>query len=258
MEQPELQNQEPQQSPDSEISQVEPPSSQPSGAVAQPRSALAVKNGSAIPSSVEEQFRLAKMYISSRVIPDRFKTPESVVAAMHYAAEHFPDSPLTALRQIAVINGTPCFFGDLPLAMVQRSRSFAGKKEFFIDKEGNEICLGNKNLAAPVWAAVCITKRNTYGGCDEHTTVFSFDDAMIAGLMGKGVWKFYPKRMLMMRSRSQNLKDNFADCLNGIGIAEYDTDSPPKRVLIASRKTASDKFNEDYLSDVNETKDVVQ
>ena len=214
---------------------------------------MTISNGIVTPDTVEQQFRLAKMYIASRVLPERFKTPEQVVAAMHYAAEHFPTTTITALRQIAVINGTPCMFGDLPLALVQRSPVFVSKRDFLIDKDGNEISYTNKNLTAEVWGAVCITKRKTpTGEVDEHTTVFTYTDADLAGLSGKGVWKAYPKRMLQMRARSQNLKDNFADCLNGAGIAEYDANGMAELPdsLRGRRRTAADKMNEDYLEEV--------
>jgi hypothetical protein len=53
------------------------------------------------------------------------------------------------------------------------------------------------------------------------------DDAKFAKLLGKGVWQVYPKRMLQMRARSQNLKDNFPDVLMGSAIAEYDLNIDP-------------------------------
>lgn len=186
--------------------------------------ALSLKNGMVAPESVEQQYRLADLYLKSKVLPERFKTREQIVAALHFVSEHFPDSPLTALRQVAVINGVPSFYGDLPLAIVLKTGKLTYKKEFWIDKDGKEINLENGNLQSEVWGAVCVTKRYDM---ENHTTHFTVDDAKRAGLWERGVWKNYPKRMLKMRARSENLKDNFADCLNGVGISEFDFNEDP-------------------------------
>ena len=58
-------------------------------------------------------------------------------------------------------------------------------------------------------------------------TTFSEQDAKVAGLWGKsGPWKQYPKRMLQMRARGFNLRDNFADILGGLITAEEARDMP--------------------------------
>lgn len=209
------------------------------------RTPLALKNGVAAPENLDQQYRLAKMYIASRMVPERFKTPEQLMTALHLVSEHFKESPLTALRQVAVINGVPSFYGDLPLAIVQRSGKMEYKKEFLIDKEGKRI--NQENLIGDVFGAVCITKRKEEP--EDYTTVFTIDDAKRAGLWDKNVWKNYPKRMLQMRARSQNLKDNFADCLNGIGISEYDANTIDGELLEISENKL-DKLNSMESGDV--------
>lgn len=190
------------------------------GAVAvRPEPIALDESGKMLPKTFEDSYRMARLYLASKMLPARFNTPESIVVAMQYAIE-LGINPLTGLRQIAVVQGTPCTFGDLPLAMVQRSGKMESIREYLIDKDQNEICSKNKNLNAEAVAAVCVVKRK--GDSEPLERFFSLDDAKTAGLGGSPTWKSYPKLMLKYRARSQALKDKFPDCLNGIAIAEYD------------------------------------
>lgn len=184
------------------------------------RTEIALDQGGVFqPRTVEDLFRLAKLQLASKMLPARFNTPEMIVVANQYACE-LGLQPLTALRQIAVVQGTPCTFGDLPLAMVQKSGKLESIREYLIDKDQNEICHKNRNLNAEAVAAVCVVKRK--GDAEILERFFSLDDAKQAGLGGSPTWKSYPKLMMKYRARSQALKDKFPDCLNGIAIAEYD------------------------------------
>jgi hypothetical protein len=170
------------------------------------------------PRTAEDAFRLAKLQLNSKMLPARFNTPEMVMVATQYALElRLP--PLVSLRQIAVVQGTPCTFGDLPLALVRRGGKLEWMKEILIDKDQTEICYANKNLNAEAVAAICTVKRKD--DAEPLERFFSLDDAKVAGLNGP-TWKSYPKVMLKYRARSQALKDKFPDDLNGIAIAEYD------------------------------------
>lgn len=180
------------------------------------------------PRNIEEAFRLAKAYVMSGILPERYKTAESVLTAMQFALE-LGLKPLTAMRQIAVVKGTPCLFGDLPLSLCYSSGKLESIKEKWLDKNGLEIALANKNLNAPVFAAICTVKRK--GDSEPLEAFFTMDDAVVAGLSNSPTWKAYPKRMLRYRARSQALKDKFPDCLNGIAIAEYDQNTVEEQIL---------------------------
>ena len=180
------------------------------------------------PRNIEEAFRLAKAYVMSGILPERYKTAESVLTAMQFALE-LGLKPLTAMRQIAVVKGTPCLFGDLPLSLCYSSGKMEGIKESLLDKNGLEISLANKNLTAEVYAALCIVKRK--GDPEPLEAFFTMDDAVRAGLTNSPTWKSYPKRMLRYRARSQALKDKFPDALNGISIAEYDHNTTSEEIL---------------------------
>lgn len=201
------------------------------------------------PQNIEEAFRVAKAFAMSGILPVRFKTTESVFAAMQFALE-LGLPPLTGMRQIAVVNGTPAIFGDLPLSVCYASGKLEWIKEYLIDKNKVKICSDNKNLGTEPWGSVTIVKRK--GDPEVCERFFSMDDAKKAGII-KNVWITYPGRMLTYRSRSMALKDKFPDALNGISIAEYDHNvvaeeielSPAKKTrLVASE--SSNSLNEIY------------
>jgi hypothetical protein len=196
--------------------QIVPPSSPP-------KPMIEISDGLLVPKNIDEAYRVASSYCRSGFLPERFTTPEMVMTAIQFALE-LGLRPLTALRQMAVIKGTPCFYGDLPLSLCMASGKVEWINEYYFDKDSVEICMMNKNTNAEVYGSVTIVKRRG----DEQITesFFTLDDAKRAGL-NSPVWKAYPKRMLRYRARSQALKDKFPDALNGISIAEYDHNELP-------------------------------
>lgn len=180
-------------------------------------------DGALIGTSFEEQWRLAKVFHASRLIPKAFSTPEQVFTALQYAIQ-LGLQPLVALRQIYVVNNIPHIWGDLPLALVMKTGQCERLREIVFDKDGKEISRVNSNLKAEVYGAECILKRS---GFEEVTSVFTMEDAKRANLTGKDLYKLYPGRMLKYRARSQAIKDLFPDCLAGIGVSEYDLHEAP-------------------------------
>lgn len=195
------------------------------------------EGGMLIAKTMDDEFRLAKMYIASGMLPARFTNEAMVVTAMQFARElRLP--PLTSLRQIAVVHGTPCLFGDLPLGLVQRDGILEWIKEVYLDQDGKVIGLENKNALATPFAAVCIVKRK--GDKEPLERIFSLAEAKTAGIDSNPTWKKYPKIMLKYRARSQALKDKCPDSLNGVPIAEYDYHMIPDEESPALGDAASD------------------
>jgi hypothetical protein len=183
-----------------------------------------VQDGDMVAENPEGILKIAQMHLRSGMLPKQYNSIEKVVTACALAKQlNLP--PLVALRQIAVINGSPSLYGDLPLSLVTRSKDFEYIREYFIDEDCNEICIKNKNIRAEVFGAVCVTKRK--GTPHEHETWFTKDDQTRANLRGP-VWNSYPRLMMKYRARSANLKDNFPECLNGAAIAEYDNSALPE------------------------------
>ena len=188
------------------------------------------------------EFREATMMIQSGLLPSRFKTPQQVMTAYRFAKETGLQ-PLTAMRQMAVINGTPSFYGDLPLSIVLNSGKLESIDEYLITQEYTRISLENKNLHEEPWACVCRVKRK--GDPEVCERFFSVKDAHNAGLGKSIVWKSYLARMLTYRARSQALKDKFSDCLNGVAIAEYDfnvTENEDKSEVVSEVSDINERF----------------
>jgi len=174
-------------------------------------------------SNLEQEWKLAEMMVKSGMLPKQYDTPAKVITAKQFAIE-LGVPPLTALRQIAVINGRPQLYGDLPLGLVRRSGLLDSMKEYFLDDKGQEVCQENKNLTAEVEGAVCVIKRKNEAGREFFWT--SKDD-QLAGISGYETHKKYKRTMYMYRARSMALKSVFSDVLNGVAICEYDSNTLP-------------------------------
>jgi hypothetical protein len=187
---------------------------------------LAREDGRLVGASFEEQYRLARIYCASGLLPSHFNTPEKIFTALQFAYE-LGIKPVTGLRQICIINGTPSLWGDLPLSLCYAGGKVAYFEEWLIDAKGERICPEAKNLDADPTGAVCKARRKDTGISRE--AFFTKKDAERAKLWGKsGPWSLYTSRMLQMKARSRCLKDLFPDVLNGISIAEYDYDVIPE------------------------------
>ena len=183
------------------------------------------ESGELIGSSLYEQVRIANYYVKSRLLPDGLDTPEKALIALQFV-NSLGLKPSVAIRQVAVINGKPSIFGDLPLAIVRQSGKLEYIKEIFLDKDLKEICLDNKNITSDVYACVCKVKRFDVDAIERF---FTIKDAERAGLLSSTCWKKYPKDMLKYRARSVALKDLFSDVLSGVAISEYDYDVLPEK-----------------------------
>lgn len=180
--------------------------------------------GKFAPTTIEGQYRIAKYYSTSGMVPKAFDTAEKVMVGMQFARE-LGLEPLTGLRNIAVVHGQPSLWGELPLKLAYQTRELKHLEEFVIDKDYRKICLENKNLTATPWAGVCRIQRGTLPMVE---ATFTMDEAGDAGLLGRNnPWKTYPKIMLMRRARSQALKIAFPDAIGGAPIAEYDFNYVP-------------------------------
>jgi hypothetical protein len=197
-------------------------------------------------STFEEMFRLARVYCASKMLPKAYDTPEKVLTAMQFCAENGLKF-LTSVRQIAVINGTPSPWGELPLAMVM-SKARIDIAECIFNKAGKPINRRNENLGDEVWGAECEIKRTWPDGREREVVIsVTVDDMKRAKLWDNSgkLYGLYPKRMLQMRARSQALKDVAPDVLSGIAIAEYDFHVDPSHagdepITVKDNKEASD------------------
>jgi hypothetical protein len=164
---------------------------------------------STVPRNFEGVMVFCDMLAKSDLVPKDYKDkPANVMVAIQCGAE-IGLSAMQAIQNIAVINGRPSLWGDAPLGLVQGS----GKLEWIKETADGE-------------TAICETKRRGYP--QSHKTTFSQADAVKMGLAGKpGPWSQVPGRMRQLRARAFNLRDQFADVLKGVSVAEEVMDITP-------------------------------
>jgi len=163
-------------------------------------------------SSMEDAFRFANAVSMSGFAPRGMEKPEAILVAIQLGAE-LGLTPMSALRNIAVINGRPAIYGDAALSLVRSS----GLLEIFREEEVGEP--GKDTFGVKVTA-----KRK---GFDESSETFTVGDAKLSKLWGKaGPWTEHPKRMLKFRARGFILRDLFGDVLQGLRTQEEARDIP--------------------------------
>lgn len=163
------------------------------------------------PQTFEQALTFANYLADSDMVPKDFRgKPGNCLIAMQWGFE-VGLKPLQALQGIAVINGRPSIWGDALLSLVLSSPACKDVVERF---EGT----------GDTYRAVCIAQRH---GRADKVAEFSVADAKAAGLLGKqGPWTQYRDRMLKQRARAFALRDQFADVIKGMAIAEESGDIP--------------------------------
>lgn len=154
-----------------------------------------------VPKTMGEAIKFSKMLAASNMVPESFKgKPEDILVAVQWGSE-IGLPIMSALQNIAVIQGKPVIYGDAALALVTSHRDYAGHQEW-IEAD----------------TAHCLIKRKVGAEIVETERTFSSGNAKTARLAEKDVWKKYPARMLQMRARGYAIRDSFPDALKGIGI----------------------------------------
>lgn len=171
-----------------------------------------------IPRNIDEVARIANAVIVAGLAPDSYKGPDDKTTASKIMIGIMKGAeiglgPLTALANIAIINGRASLWGDGAVALIQAS----GKvKEWTEEWTGTDF--------QDDWTAMCMIWR--VGQDAPYVGKFSWGDAKRAKLTTKGPWVAYPAVMLMWRARSRAMRTGFADCLSGLAIAEEAQDLP--------------------------------
>lgn len=185
-----------------------------------------------IPRTIEEVARIAQAVIVAGLAPDSYRgsnqqeTASKIMIGIMKGAE-IGLGPLTALANIAIINGRASLWGDGAVALVQASGKVKEWSEEWTGTEGQDD-----------WTAICTIWRA--GQDAPYIGKFSWGDAKRARLTTKGPWVQYPGRMLMWRARSYAMRSGFADCLSGLAIAEEAQDLPPPAPVAADTSVLDD------------------
>lgn len=160
------------------------------------------------PKTLEELWRMAQMASMTGFVPSNLRgKPEECMVAMSYGME-IGLGPIQSCQSIAVINGRPSIWGDAMIGLVLASDLMADQSLEYTGKPGTD-----------TYTAVYSCTRKGFSG--PSVSRYSVADAKKAGLWGKrGPWSDYPDRMLGIRARAFGLRNNFADVLGGLYMAE--------------------------------------
>lgn len=159
------------------------------------------------PQSIEAAEKFCQQLSKTDFVPKAFRgKPDSIMVVGAMGARLGVDV-FTAMSGIADINGKPCVYGDLMMAVCLNHPEF-------------EDCLETTEGKAyeDNFTAVCTAKRK---GRAPVVRSFSVVEAKEGGLWKKaGPWTTVPQRMLQMRARAFALRDTFADALAGMHAVE--------------------------------------
>lgn len=161
--------------------------------------------------------------MSPKLGKDQYMTPQQVMLAMQLGAEvGLP--PMTALKNITVINNRPTIWGDALLALAFRMN---------LIEEIDEQVTGEGDQRT----AICIIKRR--GMETPVVRTFSVADAKQAGLWSKpGPWQQYPDVMLGHRARGFCISAAAPEAKGGFDIAEEVMDIPVGEDEVITRSEA--------------------
>lgn len=139
----------------------------------------------------------------SQVVPMAYiGKPANVFAAIMYGKE-LGIPGMTALQNIAVINGKPTLGTDMFLGLAMRHKEWGGY----------EITESSDKKATVVVYRV----NSKTGKTATFSSTFTIDDAIQAGLVKPGgSWDKWRKRMLKHRATAFALRDAFPDVLSGM------------------------------------------
>lgn len=198
-------------------------------------------------SSYNELFQVAKLLHMSRMAPSSLDTIEKIAIGVATCMEI--GLPIfTGIQHVAVINGRASIWGDLVLSIIRGS----GQLDVFKEEESGTPMQDD-------WTFTCTVKRKGY---DEAQGRFSFAEAKAAGLYPPkkkdgtiskdSPWNRFTRRMMQWAARRWLLRDQFADILKGIVLAEDAIDS----VTMTRDETGAYSAGEDRPSGSGKAPDI--
>ena len=162
-----------------------------------------------LPGKLGELMAEATILANSRVVPLAYiGNPEAVFAIIQYGKE-LGVGPMTALQNVAFVNGRPSMGSELRSAVAHKHPEYAGMK---IVESNDKRC------------KVLVGRR--FRGSKEITWFegsFTYEEAQKAGLTSRGsdsAWAKWTKRMLFHRANAFAHMDAFPDVDTGIHTEE--------------------------------------
>ena len=196
---------------------------------------LHLEGGEIQASTIQQLASAVKAYRKAGLIPQQLKTDAEAIGAIMYAKQ-LSLPVLSAIGQIACVNGKFAPYGSLFTALAQRDPDFGYDEVTYFTEDMEIISLENKNLKDPAWG--CRVRSQKKGSPFIMETIFTMEDARVAGII-RNVWKTYPKDMLRWKCLARNYRTLYPAALNGVHLAEdlQSWDSEEKEVNSKSALT---------------------
>lgn len=149
-----------------------------------------------------EVIKLANVIVDTEFVPEAYRESAPAIAAAILTGRELGIGPMTALRHVQMVKGTPTLSAEY-----KRARVLAAGHEFDILELNTTRCRVSGRRAGSKKPPLEIT--------------FTIEDARKAGLVkDKGAWLTRPRRMLFARAGSELCDFLFADVVNGLPTAE--------------------------------------
>ena len=155
--------------------------------------------------------KLANVIAPTEFVPAEYRDNPPAVAAAILSGRELGIGPMTALRHVQMVKGTPTLSAEY-----KRARVLAAGHEFDVLELNTQRCK--------------VSGRRKGSNKPPLEILFTMEDAKIAGLLapsrsGKpGAWQTRPRRMLFARAGSELCDFLFADVVNGLPTAELVAD----------------------------------
>jgi hypothetical protein len=150
------------------------------------------------PQNLSEAMQLASTIATSALLPEKLRNKPADILFQIMTGREMGITVTQALRGIHIIEGKPSLSSDLMLAL----------------------CLRRKDVCEYFRAVEVTDQRATFEakrvGNPPRQTTFTIEDAKLAGLAGKDVWKKYPKNMLSKRAIANLAREVFPDLTFGM------------------------------------------
>lgn len=159
--------------------------------------------------------KLANVIAETEFVPAEYRDNPPAVAAAILAGRELGIGPMTSLRHVQLVKGTPTLSAEY-----KRARVLAAGHEFDILELTTTRCRVSGRRRGSTKPPLEIT--------------FTMDDARTAGLIkDKGAWRTRPRRMLFARAGSELCDFLFADVVNGLPTAELIRDGATDEDVLA-------------------------
>lgn len=150
-----------------------------------------------VPSSLAEADKLAQRLAASNLVPDALKGKPGDILIILMLGHELGLAPMQALRSVVVINGKPIVSADLAVSLVKKHTS----------------CSFFRLVSTDDSQATYETERKGEG---RTKMIWTMQQAVAAGLAGRGPWKAHPAAMLRARASLALARAVYPDVLLGV------------------------------------------